>query len=159
MNGGPGHLVRRFFGVLRAAPLRPEEQAWVASLLRPAESALFWGQAPADQRHGFACGRTVRAAAPGRDDLTRAALLHDVGKRHAGLGALGRSLATALASLRLPARGRLAVYLAHAAAGAADLAAAGAEPVVVAFARHHHDSRPEDMAAADWDLLCRADHD
>ena len=159
MSAGPGHLVRRFFGFLGAAPLRPAEQAWVASLLRPAEWALFWGQAAADQRHAFACARAARDVLPERDDLARAALLHDVGKRHAGLGALRRSLATTLSFLRLPARGRLAAYLAHAAAGAADLAAAGAEPVVVDFARHHHGPRPPGLPAADWDVLCRADRD
>jgi hypothetical protein len=159
VSGGPGHLVRRFFGVLGAHPLRPAEQAWVASLLRPAEWALFWGQAAADQRHAFACARAARAALPERDDLARAALLHDVGKRHADLGALGRSLATTLRFLRLPAHGRLAAYLAHAATGAADLAAAGAEPVVVDFARHHHAPRPEGLPSADWDVLCRVDRD
>lgn len=159
MSGGPGHLVRRFFGVLGAEPLQPGEQAWVASLLHPAEWALFWGQAAADQRHAFACARAVGAALPERDDLARAALLHDVGKRHAGLGALRRSLATTLGVLRLPVRGRLAAYLAHAATGAADLAAAGAEPLVVDFARYHHGPRPEGLPAADWDVLCRADRD
>ena len=159
MSGGPGHLVRRFFGVLGAEPLQPGEQAWVASLLHPAEWALFWGQGAADQRHGFACARAVGAARPERDDLARAALLHDVGKRHAGLGAFRRSLATTLSLLRLPVRGRLAAYLAHAATGADDLVAAGAEPVVVDFARHHHGPRPEGLPAADWDVLCRADRD
>jgi len=158
VSRGPGHLVRRFFGVLGAAPLRPLEQAWVARRLHPAECSLFWGQSPPDQRHGFECACTVAAARPDRPDLARAALLHDVGKRHAGLGALGRSLATFLDLLHLPTRGRWAAYLAHDRSGSSDLAKAGAEPVVVAFARHHHGPRPGDVPPADWDLLCRADH-
>jgi hypothetical protein len=129
----------------------------VAARLRRAEGSLFWGQSAPDQRHALDSARAVAAARPERADLERAALLHDVGKRHAGLGAVGRSLATGFRLLHLPTRGRWAAYLAHAQAGAADLAVAGAEPVVVAFARHHHGPRPGDIGPADWELLCRAD--
>ena len=152
------HLARRFFGVLVATPLRPGEQAAVGALLRPAERALFWGQPAADQRHGLECARAVQAACPGRSDLARAALLHDVGKRRSGLGAVGRSLATALAGARLPGRGRFAAYREHGPLGATELEAAGAEPMVVAFARHHHAKRPDAVPAADWEVLRRADH-
>jgi hypothetical protein len=156
MPGLP-HLVRRFFAVLRSAPLGPMEQAAVAHLLRPAEWDLFWAQPRADRRHALECAQAVAAHRPGRVDLARAALLHDIGKRHAGLGALARSLATALGLLRLPRPARHAAYLGHGPAGAAELEAAGAESMVVAFARHHHTGRPEEIDAADWAELCRAD--
>jgi hypothetical protein len=152
------HLARRFFGVLVAAPLRPGEQAAAGALLRPAERGLFWGQPAADQRHGLECARAVQAACPGRRDLARAALLHDLGKRQAGLGAVGRSIATALAAARLPVPGRFAAYREHGPLGATELEAAGAEPLVAAFARHHHGERPAGIAAEDWDALRRADH-
>jgi hypothetical protein len=158
MTPTPSHLVRRFFGVLRAGPLAPLEQAEVARLLRPAERDLFWAQPHADQRHGLESARAVAARRPEREDLARAALLHDVGKRHAALGAVARSLATTLGFLHLPLPARYAAYLEHGPAGAADLEAAGAEGIVVAFARHHHIGRPEDFDATDWADLCRADH-
>jgi hypothetical protein len=158
MNRTLPHLTRRFFGVLRAEPLRPGEQAAAARLLRPAERGLFWGQRPADQRHGLECAVAVLTRRPDRPDLARAALLHDIGKRQAALGAPGRALATTLGFVHLPVRGRFAAYLGHGPAGAADLEAAGAESLIVSFARHHHAGRPADVPADDWAELCRADH-
>ncbi len=112
------HLARRFFGAMGPRRLTPAEQAEAAALLRPGEVRLFWGQPPGDQRHAFASARAVLARAPGRPDLARAALLHDVGKAAARLGVPGRVLATSLSLLRLPAPGRLGDYLAHPARGA-----------------------------------------
>jgi putative nucleotidyltransferase with HDIG domain len=152
-----GHLARRFLGVWRARPLLPAEQAAVARLLGREEAALFWCQPVCDQRHGFECAARVLGLAPSREDLAAAALLHDVGKRHAGLGAVGRALATGAGMLRLPVSRRGAAYRNHAASGAADLAAAGAPPAVVAFARSHHGPRPADITPGDWDLLCATD--
>lgn len=155
--GRLAHLARRFFGALRGRPLRPLEQAEVAGLLRPDEQALFWGQQSADQRHALQAVRAVLERAPGRHDLARAALLHDVGKALAGLGILGRVVATGLSLLHYPVSGRFAAYLGHGGSGADRLAAAGAEPLVVAYARHHHDARPPSVPAEAWDLLTAAD--
>ncbi len=151
------HLIVRFFGVVRARPLRPAEQAEVAALLQPSERRAFWDQPAADQRHALASARRVSAAAPHRRDLARAALLHDVGKRHSRLGPLGRSAASLFALAGRPAPGRFGSYLDHGAVGADELAAAGAEPLVVAFARSHHLARPPAIAAADWAVLQAAD--
>ncbi len=151
------HLVARFFSVVRARPLGPREQAEAAALLRPPERRLFWDQPTADQRHGLEAARRALRDAPGRRDLGRAALLHDVGKRHARLGPVGRSLASAVALAGLPQRGRVAAYLDHGAVGAGELAAAGAERIVVQFARWHHAARPPEFAAGEWALLQRAD--
>jgi hypothetical protein len=152
-----GHLARRFFAVLRARPLDPSEQAEVAALLRTEETALFWGQSVPDQRHGLESARAAAALRPERSDLIRAALLHDVGKQHARLGIMARSLASGLDLVGLPAGGRLRQYLEHGPRGGADLAAAGAEPLVVEFARTHHGERPEGITAGDWDVLISSD--
>lgn len=152
------HLARRFWQVVRARPLRPAEQSRAAALLRPAERPLFWRQTPADQRHGWECAARVMTCTPARRDLARAALLHDVGKGIVGLPVPGRVLAGVLALLHWPAPRPLRAYLAHGPCGADALAKAGAEPVVVAYARHHHGSRPPAVPVGDWDLLARADH-
>jgi hypothetical protein len=151
------HLVRRFFEVARARPLAPAEQAEVAALLRAEEAEVFWAQARPDQRHAFAATLQVRSMIPDRTDLERAALLHDVGKRHAPLRITGRVLASLCELARLPGPGRLGRYLDHCAAGADDLARLEAEPLVVAFARHHHGSRPGDISEDDWRVLLAAD--
>jgi hypothetical protein len=155
--GGWGHLAARLFEVAGARELSPREQAETAGLLRLEESVCFWAQPAADQRHGLASARYVLRAAPGRRDLARAALLHDVGKRHARLGPLGRSLASALAKLGLPAGRRGRLYLEHPALGAWDLQQAGAELLVVAFAGRHHQQPPPDVDRGDWELLRTSD--
>lgn len=151
------HLADRFFGALRARPLSPLEQSRVAALLRRGERALFWAQGTADQRHAYVSAARVVGRAPGREDLARAALLHDVGKGTVRLSVPGRVLATLLSLLRLPTPGRLGAYVAHGPRGAEALQGAGAEPLVVAYARHHHGRRPPSAPADDWLLLTQAD--
>jgi hypothetical protein len=151
------HLAGRLYGNLRGRPLTPGEQAEVARLLRAQERSLFWRQAPPDQRHAFTCARRVLRAAPSRQDLARAALLHDVGKGIERTTVAGRVLATVLSLLRLPIPGRLRHYLMHASRGAEGLAAAGAERLVVDYAYHHHGPRPRSIPAVDWELLREAD--
>ena len=152
------HLFRRFLEVTTARHLNESERVFIESLLdNRAESTLFFGQARADRRHAFRAAQKMSLLAPGRRDLARAALLHDVGKRHARLGVFGRSAASALAKLRLRPPGRLAAYLDHGRLGANDLDEAGSEAVVTGFARHHHDLRPDSISRADWALLELAD--
>jgi hypothetical protein len=155
--GRLSHLTRRFFRGLRRRPLRPAEQAEASRLLRPEERKLFWEQATPDQRHALECARALLERAPGRYDLARAALLHDVGKGTVWLGIPGRVLATGLSLLHLPTPGPLGIYLTHGPRGAEELAGLGAEPLVVAYARHHHAARPPAVSAEDWDLLKAAD--
>jgi len=138
--------------VLFSRPLSEAEQDEVRSLCRSdEETALFFTQPDADQQHGLA---TARHAAPG---LRRAALLHDVGKQVSGLGVIGRSIASAAAKLRLPVGGRYAQYLDHGPVGAGLLEEAGAEEIVVEYARHHHGTRPATISYEDWMLLMEAD--
>jgi len=110
-----------------------------------------------DLAHAVRSAQSVARAAPGRADLARAALLHDVGKRLSDIGTVGRSLATALSLVRLPTSKRMASYLEHARLGAEELNALGCEDLVVQFARHHHGARPTHIAAADWKILLDAD--
>jgi putative nucleotidyltransferase with HDIG domain len=125
--------------------------------LSAAEAEVFWSQPVPDLAHAVRSALSIAKVAPGRLDLARAALLHDVGKRHSDTGTVGRSLATALSLVRLPTSERMASYLEHARLGAEELSALGCEDVVVQFARHHHDARPTHIAVADWEILLDAD--
>lgn len=155
--GRPLHLVRRFVSSLVARRPSPDDQALIAGILGSGEARLFWSQPVIDQAHALDVARVVLAH--GRPDLAAAALLHDVGKRHASLGVIGRSIASALCLMRLPVRGRYSRYLDHAEAGANDLAQAGSAPHVVEFARSHHGDRPPGFDATDWELLVAADNE
>ncbi|MBI5158022.1 MAG: hypothetical protein HZA58_08440 [Acidimicrobiia bacterium] len=152
------HLVRRFFGSLRARRPRPRDQIDIAAILHGEAARLFAAQRPMDQHHALRTARQVEIAAPHRPDLVRAALLHDVGKAHSDLGVVGRSLASLCALARIPTRGRFAAYLDHGRLGAADLAAAGESGIEVAFAAHHHVTEsPAAIDPSDWALLRTAD--
>jgi hypothetical protein len=89
-----------------------------------------------DRRHAVGVARAVPAP------LAAAALLHDVGKVEAGLGTLARVPATLVGLVArervVRGNGRIARYLRHDALGADLLAAAGADPLTVAWAREHH---------------------
>ncbi len=149
--------MRRAVGSVRAQPLTPREEAEVAGLLGERLAGLFWQQEPMDQRHGIDAARLVLARRPGSHQLARAALLHDIGKRHATLGVPGRIAATLLAIARVPVRGRMRVYLEHAERGARELEAAGADPITVAYARHQDGLRPDAIEPGAWALLKQAD--
>jgi hypothetical protein len=158
MPGTWMHLTARFFDVVLAKPLTERELEEVAGWVSPAEMAMFSTQLPADQRHGYECGRDVRAAAPDRPDLVRAAALHDLGKRHARLGAIGRVFASIAIRLHLPLRGRFAMYARHGELAADELEELSAPELVVAFARNHHGVRPATFPLMEWNLLEAADH-
>lgn len=156
MPGSWLHLAWRFLDVLMARPLDRSEREAVRGWLRgEAETSAFFSQADADQRHGYDSARHVLAEVPGRMDLIRAALLHDIGKRHAHLGPWGRVLASVAIRLRLPLPPRWALYRDHGRVGAAELA--GAEPLVVAFLAAHHGPRPASIDESDWVILTGAD--
>jgi hypothetical protein len=152
------HLARRFFGFLLARPLSPREQSEVAGLLETRLAALFFSQQTGDQRHALDVAHRVLAVRPGERAIAVAALLHDVGKRRCGLGAVRRAAATLAAALHLPVGERMRRYLDHGPLGAADLEAAGADPLTVAFAREHPAGPPPGFDRADWDVLLAADH-
>lgn len=101
----------------------------------------------------------MSVVAAGFDDrvVITAALLHDIGKRHARLGIVGRSVASALILLGLPLTGRMAAYRDHGLAAARELADLGAPSLVIDFALHHHGRRPATIDDDTWDVLVAAD--
>ena len=125
--------------------------------LNPVETSMFTAQPIADQRHGYECGLEVASHHPERVDMVRAALLHDIGKRHARLGAVGRVVASVLIRLTPWRPGRVGLYAAHGELAARELEELGLEPLVVDFARYHHSGRPEHFDHGDWATLERAD--
>lgn len=138
--------------------LSPGEQSFVADLLTESETDLFWKQQPADLRHSHDCARHVADHSPGRTDLIRAALLHDIGKQQARLGPLGRTVATLVGLMGIRGSERHASYNRHSVVGAEMLSKAGAEETVIAYTLHHHADRPSGFDPGDWNLLMRADH-
>ena len=156
MPGSPGHLARRFFDVVSAQPLTSSEVEIVNERLRSELAEVFFAQSPADQRHGFHAAQiaSVRGGAP---DTVVAALLHDIGKRHARLGAIGRSVASVLIVLHLPLTERMRAYRDHGLTGAVELARIGAPSLAIDFAMHHHGRKPPTIDHDMWDLLVEAD--
>jgi len=168
------HYVRRFFTSLSRRPPSTVDAAWAASVATPAEHALLARLSNQDRRHLIDSARQVQAAlGPDADPVwLRAALLHDVGKHHAGLGVIGRSFATVAAyglgharvrawSARSGLAGRIGRYELHGEIGADELRAAGSPaPVAEWSALHHHRDRfaasaiPPDVLA----VLDAADH-
>ena len=138
-----GHLVRRFVGSLWPLGPRRESELWVAQTLMPGELALWRQMSRPDRRHAVGVARQVQASLGDQAEppVLAAALLHDVGKVASGLGTFGRVAATVAGLARSEARagdGRVARYLRHDVLGAEMLAAAGSDPLTVAWAREHH---------------------
>lgn len=156
MPGSWLHLGRRFFGAVTARDLDEAEKAELRALLSEGEFDLFMEQPPIDRRHGYdsAAFALDAGAAP---EVVRAAALHDVAKRHARLGVLGRVLASVLIKAGLPLRGRFLVYRDHGPIGAAELRKAGSPPVVVEYAESHHGAPSSLVDPEVWKLLEAAD--
>lgn len=153
------HLVRRFFEVVTAQPLDATERSEIEPYLSDADRHLFWSQDDADQRHALETARAVRERVGPDPIAVRAALFHDVGKIHSRLGPVRRSLATVMGVLRLPLPRRFRDYLDHGPRGAVDLERAGAEELVVAFARWHPGPPPDGVDPTVWEVLRDADDD
>jgi putative nucleotidyltransferase with HDIG domain len=143
--------------VVFSTGLKPAEILEVQGWLSQVESGVYLAQPSYDQRHGLESARYVAEVQPMRRDLIRAALLHDIGKRRAGLGFIRRSLVSAYTKLGGVPGGRWRSYIDHGPGAAIELEALGAEPVVVDFARHHHGQRPESISQEDWTILQEAD--
>ena len=157
MPGSLGHLTRRFFDVVTSMPLDAAEQAAVETWLTKELQVLFFDQQPADQRHGYNAALKVITADLEDSDAVTAALMHDVGKRHARLGVLGRSVASVLILAGLPLSERMIAYRDHGILGARDLAAAGAPSMAIEFAMYHHGPRPLTFDEHTWEVLEQAD--
>jgi putative nucleotidyltransferase with HDIG domain len=157
MPGSLAHLIARFFDVLTARPLDIVESTTVENWLSPQLRRPFFEQQPADQRHGYEAALSVIAQGQRDPDAVVAALLHDIGKRHARLGVVGRSVASLLILARLPLTERMIIYRDHGIVGAKELADIGAPSLAIEFAMHHHGQRPEGFDAAVWLALENAD--
>ncbi len=129
-------------------------ERWLAD---PRWLSLFDAQSNADQRHAFACGQAIAEQRPGNLELIRAALLHDIGKRHAEFGIVRRTVSGAASKIGVRLPGSYALYKAHGSLGANELEAAGASELVVSFTRHHHGERPSGFPKDEWRLLVSAD--
>jgi hypothetical protein len=151
------HLVRRFSGFLRAEPLSPREQDRVHARLSAPLALLFFAQPTQDQRHALDVAGRVSRLRPDDEAAIEAALIHDVGKRHSGLGAIGRSLATVLDRTGLPLTDRMRSYRAHGAIGADEAAAAGATDFAVLFTRLHPGPVPPATDPERWHAVATAD--
>lgn len=150
---GPGHLVKRFFGMLVPVGPRRGHEEWARAQLLPSEQELWLLMSRADRRHAAAVARRVQTALAERATrpVLAAALLHDVGKTDAHLGVYGRVVATlsCKAVHRDPdvikawtrTRGftrRVGLYLQHPKLGGDMLGLAGSDPLTEAWAREHH---------------------
>lgn len=174
MNRAHGtHLVRRFFESVRPGGPSAFDDQWAHDRL-PATTAGLWFQlSSADRRHCVAVARAVEASAPGPDAIPDwvwgAALLHDIGKAEAGMGTVGRVVASLIelaGAERLGDRfitkpgmlGRLARQLNYTDLGAELLEATGADERVVAWAREHHSPPDEWTVPEPWgQVLAEAD--
>jgi hypothetical protein len=154
--GTLGHLTSRFFEVLTAHPLEPAEIEEVRSSLTPGQAWVFFSQPVPDQRHGYQAAQVARDGGLGSIGVA-AALLHDIGKRHARLGLLGRTLASLAIKTGLPLPRRWRLYRDHGRTGSSELEALGSAPLIVEFALHHHGRRPSSIPAETWDILQLAD--
>ncbi len=157
MPGSLSHLARRFFDVLASQPLTTIEVSTVQGWLGPREAEVFFSQSKADQRHGYHAATIVVGAGEHDSAVLKAALLHDIGKRHSRLGVVGRTAASLLIRLRLPLFVRARLYRDHGELAARELDEIGSEALVVEFARHHHGTRPESISPTTWELLQIAD--
>lgn len=91
--------------------------------------------------------------------MIQAAVLHDLGKRHAGFGIIRRTLAGVMEALRVTPSGAFALYTGHGPLGADELSELGAPKLVIDFARSHHSERPETISPDDWALLQASDNE
>lgn len=157
MPGSPAHLFRRFFDVATAPALNGSERSAVASWLGPPLAEIFFDQPDVDQRHGYHAALSVISEGISDPDVVVAALLHDVGKRHAALGLWGRTIASLLILFGFEPSERIRAYRDHGVVGAGELGHALAPTLAIDFALHHHGERPTTIESQIWDVLIAAD--
>lgn len=157
MPGSLSHLAQRFFDVLLARPLTQSERDAVVFWLTPELAEVFLSQAHPDQRHSYHAALSVIDSGISDRDVIVAALLHDVGKRHARLGVMGRTVASLLMILGLPLTPRMQLYADHGINGARELSGLGAPSLAIDYALHHQRARPETIEPAVWRVLIDSD--
>ena len=177
------YRLHQFWSALVASPSEGELDN-ISSLLTPPQMALFRQMHRSEQAHSIRVMRAVLQSSDGvqagpRDDLLRAALLHDVGKSRYPVRIWERALIV-LSKAILPGkvkrwgegiaigdgplgwRRAFVVSQQHPAWGAQMAAEAGASPLVAALIRRHQDFRstPDgDLEDRLLRLLQAADHE
>jgi hypothetical protein len=143
--GHVGHLVRRFVGSLSRRPPDVSDERWATSFMTAAEAELWQRMSNVDRRHAVVVARRFAERRPTvtREEMA-AACLHDVGKLDAGLGTLGRVVATVVG----PRTARFRTYHDHEEIGARWLEEQGSSPVTVALVRRQGPAAG-DLEAAD----------
>lgn len=160
------HLIRRFLWSLSDEEPAEADEQWLVGRLNSAEVDLYRAMSPQDRRHAVDCGRAVEdaediAAIAGCsiDELIVASALHDVGKNVAGLGTIGRSMATLAKpfarSSDIAVLASARAYGNHPVLGAAMLREAGSSDLAVRWAAEHH-QRVRDWTLADTVGRCLA---
>ncbi|HEU4320871.1 MAG TPA: hypothetical protein VFS66_12400 [Acidimicrobiia bacterium] len=142
---------------MTARALTSSEREAVSNWLKPGLAEAFFAQSEADQRHGYHAALSVVASGVSTDEVIVAALVHDIAKRHARLGAVGRSVASVCILLGLPLTERMRMYRDHGIIGARELGALGAPSLAIDFALHHHRTRPPTIEPSTWETLVEAD--
>ena len=139
------HLAKRFRGSLSKAPPKAEDEAWAMTYLTTAEAELWSRMAVQDRRHSIEVARRFVELRPSatREEMA-GALLHDAGKRQAGLGTFGRVIATIVG----PRTTRFREYHDHERIGAQWAALANADPATVELIRGEGPAAA-DLRAAD----------
>lgn len=129
----PVHLIRRWWGTIRAVPLEASELEWVRSTLLPAEWTLWSAMDWRDQRHSHHVARRFVEPIPGENAPSRseiaAALLHDVGKTASRLTTVERVVATIVGGRTE----RFRTYRDHEVIGLDMCRRAGSDPVTLAL--------------------------
>tara|TARA_B100000929_G_scaffold272693_1_gene244457 strand:- start:159 stop:686 length:528 start_codon:yes stop_codon:yes gene_type:complete len=171
MLGTPQHLIKRFFVSVFDQGYDKGIESNLLALLNGREKSLYYSQPRMDRLHSLRNAKSViEETQTGYDNsLVVAAALHDVGKAEANLGVFGRVFATVLHGI-LPIeileswntkegfRKNTYHYCFHSERGAALLEEAGSMPIVVTWARQHHNKQPDGaMTAEIFALLKRAD--
>ncbi|GAB4547973.1 MAG: hypothetical protein Kow0063_42820 [Anaerolineae bacterium] len=135
-------------------------------LATPAQRALFYRMPVADQRHGVALLRALRAQGYEHPALMQAALLHDVAKSGAGITVFHRVAVVLLQAFRPAWLARLARdaerswwrrpfarYIEHPAVGARWAEESGCQPMAVSLIRRHQSPVSPSSGATEDQLL------
>lgn len=143
-------------------PLPGPVLAWANRYLSPPEQRLFLAMRRSDQRHcvevAQALSREEGLSLRERWVLTRAGLLHDVGKPEGNAGLLPRVAKVLVPPGRLSLlppglRASVAALRAHPGRGAMLLRRAGTELAVVALVRWHEEEDPSELPSGLRHLL------
>ena len=155
----PRDLAARAWRALRRESEGAADEAWVRSLLRPAEFGIWARQRPYDRRHSVRVARRLEARLAGTAHAREArwiaaALMHDVGKSAARLSLLERAAAVLvnrfidletarrLARSRRPGVSRIGLYLTHGEVGARLIRQAGGREEIAAWSEVHQGGAP-----------------